>query len=167
MQILQKVKKESNGCYGWPTVCRSSTRCKYGRNESKTEINFFSNEVRHLATAFLVMKVRELPPKVVFTEFLASERPCKLQRDVRDQMCSILDNDNQESQSMLQIETAPRKTDSKPEPVPSSSRQEFETVQEHLEHVYAGPQTQLFLLIELCQKLTDQVGTFDQFHLQS
>ena len=44
---------------------------------------------------------------------------------------------------------------------------EFETVQAHLEHVYACPQTKPFLLIELCQKLADQVGTFDQFLIKS
>ena len=42
-------------------------------------------------------------------------------------------------------------------------KMEFETVQAHLEHVLAGPQTKPFLLIELCQKLADQVWTFDQF----
>ena len=40
---------------------------------------------------------------------------------------------------------------------------ELETVQVHLEHVSAGPQTKPFLLIEFFQKLADQVGTFDQF----
>ena len=46
-------------------------------------------------------------------------------------------------------------------------KMEFETVQAHLEHVLAGPQTKPFLLIELCQKLADQVGTFDQFLIKS
>ena len=44
---------------------------------------------------------------------------------------------------------------------------EFETVQVHLEPVFAGPQTKQLLLIELCQKLADQVGTFDQFPASS
>ena len=71
------------------------------------------------------MKVRELPLKEVFTEFLASERPCKLQRDVRYQMCTVLDNDDdQDAQSISQMETPHVRQTQKPQQVPSSSRQE-------------------------------------------
>ena len=92
--------------------------------EMRVKSNKIWNEVRYLATAFLVMKVRELQLKEVFTEFLSSERPCKLQRDVRDQMCTVLDNDDQDAQSISQMETAHVRQTQKPQQVPSSSRQE-------------------------------------------
>ena len=37
----------------------------------------------------------------------------------------------------------------------------FDIAYAHLEHVYGGTHTKPFLLIELCQKLPDQVGPFD------
>ena len=45
-----------------------------------------------------MMKVWEIPPKEVFANFLASEWLCKLQSDVQDQMCTVLDNNDQEEQ---------------------------------------------------------------------
>ena len=69
-----------------------------------------------------------LPLKEVFTElFLASEWPCS-SRDVCNQMCTVLDKDDQEAQSMLQIILEWRlchaRLTQRPEQVPSSSRQE-------------------------------------------
>ena len=57
------------------------------------------------------MNVQELPPKEVFSELLTSKRLTIIVTHVRDHMCTVLDNENQGAQWMLQMETQPRKTD--------------------------------------------------------
>ena len=47
-------------------------------------------------------------------------------------------------------------------PYSKQLKMEYEIVYAHLEHVYGGPHKKPFLELELCQKITDQVGTFDK-----
>ena len=66
-----------------------------------------------MATALIVMKETEPPSKEVVIAFLASERKCTLDKETRELLCRILDNDDQDQDmpSLPNMETPPRRTD--------------------------------------------------------
>jgi hypothetical protein len=78
--------------------------------EMTVEPNKVNNQVKHIATALMVLKQRELPQKEVFRSFLESTRPCKLREEERNKLCKAFDLDDQEAQLFDQFETPPRKT---------------------------------------------------------
>ena len=85
------------------------------QNEETGEVtvstNKISNDVRFMATALMAMKETEPPSKEVVIAFLASERKCTLDKEKRERLCTILDNDDQDVPSFPNMETPPRRTD--------------------------------------------------------
>ena len=78
--------------------------------EMVIERNKVNNQVKHIATALMVLKRSKLPQKEVFRSFLESTKSCNLQEEERNKLCKVFDLDDQEAQSFDQFETPPRKT---------------------------------------------------------
>ena len=64
-----------------------------------------------MATVLMVMKEPESPLKEIVIAFLASERKCKLDKETRERLCTILDNYDQDVPLFPNMETLPRRTD--------------------------------------------------------
>ena len=68
----------------------------------------------YVAALYLVIKVLELPLKEVFTELFYTLRMTVLSAErLHNQLRKVLDNDDQDTWSISQMETQPHKTDPK------------------------------------------------------
>ena len=68
----------------------------------------------YVAALYLVIKVLELPLKEVFTELFYTLRMTVLSAErLHNQLRKVLDNDDQDTWSISQMETQLHKTDSK------------------------------------------------------